>query len=215
MNWLKRKLPLVFDREHAPRSMEIPIFPLNTVLFPGELLPLKIFEPRYMDMAKSCLKDAMPFGICLIQQGAEVGSPAIPYAVGTLAHIVGWDMPQLGILHITAHGCERFVIEDSTVKRNGLVTANVRLIEPETAQAVPSAYAACADIMRHIVEELGEARFAMPLRLDDASWLSYRLAETLPLKSRVKQNLLEMNDSLMRLKILWEFLKRQRLVDPD
>lgn len=215
MNWLKRKLPLVFDREHAPRSMEIPIFPLNTVLFPGELLPLKIFEPRYMDMAKSCLKDAMPFGICLIHQGAEVGSPAIPYAVGTLAHIVGWDMPQLGILHITAHGCERFVIEDSTVKRNGLVTANVRLIEPETAQAVPSAYAACADIMRHIVEELGEARFAMPLRLDDASWLSYRLAETLPLKSRVKQNLLEMNDALMRLKILWEFLKRQRLVDPD
>lgn len=215
MNWLKRKLPLAFDREHAPRSMGIPIFPLNTVLFPDEMLPLKIFEQRYMDMAKSCLKVAKPFGICLIQQGAEVGSPAIPHAVGTLAHIASWDMPQLGILHITAHGRERFIIEDSTVKRNGLVTANVRLIEPETPQAVPLVYAACADIMRHIVEELGEARFALPLHLDEATWLSYRLAETLPLKSRVKQNLLEMNDGLMRLRILWEFLKRQRLIDPD
>lgn len=215
MNWLKNTLPLVFDRSHLSRIMEIPIFPLNTVLFPGQLLPLKIFEPRYMDMAKKCLQEESPFGVCLIQQGDEVGLPATPHAVGTLAHIVQWDMPQLGILHIHTHGQDRFVIEQSTIKQNGLIMAKVCLSERETPQPVPLAYRACAEIMRHIVEELGEARFALPLCMEDAPWLSYRLAETLPLKSSAKQSLLEMNDPVIRLRILWEFMKRQRLVEED
>lgn len=212
MNWLKQNLPLVFDRVHKASSLEIPIFPLNTVLFPGALLPLKIFEQRYMDMAKTSMKDAMPFGICLIEQGTEVGAPAHPHAVGTLARIGDWDMPRLGILHITVQGGQRFLIEDSKVAGNGLVTAQVRLIEPEAEQPVPEEYAPCADILRHIVAELGERHFAAPLRMDDAAWLGYRLAETLPIRRSARQDLLEMNDSLMRLKILREFLKRQGLL---
>ena len=77
---------------------DLPLFPLNTVLFPGGRLPLRIFEQRYMDMAKACLKDGSPFGVCLIREGAEVGAPAVPAEVGTLARITHWDMPQLGVL---------------------------------------------------------------------------------------------------------------------
>jgi Lon protease-like protein len=95
-----------------------------------------------------------------------------------------------------------------------LIHAQVVLMAPEATQTVPPEFAGSVAVLHHIIDELGEARFAQPLRPDDASWLGYRLAETLPLKASVKQDLLELNDSLMRLKILWEFLKRHGLVDP-
>ncbi len=212
MNWLKKSLPLIFDRIHKVQTLEIPIFTLNTVLYPDSLLPLKIFEQRYMDMAKACMKDQLPFGVCLIQTGTEVGAPATPHAVGTLARIIGWDMPQLGILHISARGEQRFLIEDSEAGANGLVRAQVHLITPETAQSVPAEYAACQDVLHHIIEELGESHFA-PLQMEDAAWVGYRLADALPIKPSAKQDLLEMNDSTTRLKILLAFLKRQGLAE--
>jgi len=212
VNWLKKSLPLIFDRIHNVQTLEIPIFTLHTVLYPDSLLPLKIFEQRYMDMAKACMKDQLPFGVCLIQAGTEVGSPATPHAVGTLARIVDWDMPQLGILHVSARGEQRFLIEDSEVGGNGLVQAKVRLITAETAQPVPAEYAPCQDVLRHIIEELGESHFG-PLQMEDAAWVGYRLADTLPIKPSAKQDLLEMNDSTTRLQILLAFLKRQGLAE--
>jgi len=210
LNWLKKNLPLIFDRIHNVQTLEIPIFTLNTVLYPDSLLPLKIFEQRYMDMAKTCMKDHLPFGVCLIQAGEEVGEPATPHAVGTLARITHWDMPQLGILQITARGEQRFLIEDSRVGANGLISAQVSILPQETAQSIPAEYAACQDVLRHIIEELGESHFT-PLQMDNAAWVGYRLAEALPIKPSARQDLLEMNDSTTRLKILLEFLKRQGL----
>src|SRR2546430_16350713 len=99
---------------------DVPLFPLNTVLFPGGRLPLRIFEQRYMDMAKACLRDGSPFGVCLIREGREVGAPAIPADVGTLARIGAWDMPQLGMLHITAHREPRLRILERPVQPDGL-----------------------------------------------------------------------------------------------
>lgn len=212
MNWLKKNLPLIFDRIHNVQTLEIPIFTLNTVLYPDSLLPLKIFEQRYMDMAKACMKDQLPFGVCLIQSGEEVGAPATPHAVGTLARIINWDMPQLGILHITARGEQRFLIEDSKVGANGLISAQVSVLSQDTAQSIPAEYAACQDVLRHIIEELGESHFT-PLQMDDAAWVGYRLAEALPIKPSARQDLLEMNDSTTRLKILLAFLKRQGLAE--
>jgi uncharacterized protein len=209
MNWFKRSLPMMFDRLHNVRHLSIPIFPLQTVLYPDGLLPLKIFETRYMDMAKACMKDNAPFGVCLIQSGSEVGSPATPYAVGTLAHIADWDMPQLGILNITAQGGQRFLIESSEVGKDGLITAEVSLIAPEATQLVTDEFSLCSAVFETIVQELGELRFSNPMHPEQAVWLGYRLAESLPIKASAKQDLLEMNDSLMRLKILQEFLKRQ------
>src|SRR5262245_4738255 len=91
-------------RALGERVKDLPLFPLNTVLFPGGRLPLRIFEQRYMDMAKACLKDSSPFGVCMIREGLEVGDPAVPADVGTLARITNWDMPQLGMLHVVALG---------------------------------------------------------------------------------------------------------------
>ncbi|MHB1245585.1 MAG: LON peptidase substrate-binding domain-containing protein [Sulfuriferula sp.] len=194
------------------QTLEIPIFTLNTVLYPDSLLPLKIFEQRYMDMAKACMKDQLPFGVCLIQSGEETGVPATPHDVGTLARIISWDMPQLGILHITAQGEQRFLIESSQAGTNGLVSAQVNLISQEASQPVPPEFSACQNVLRHIIEELGESHFT-PLQMDDAAWVGFRLAEVLPIKSSAKQDLLEMNDSLMRLKILLGFLKHQGLAE--
>ncbi|HTS52418.1 MAG TPA: LON peptidase substrate-binding domain-containing protein, partial [Burkholderiales bacterium] len=85
-------------------TLEIPIFPLGTVLYPGGLLPLRIFEQRYLDMTKSCIRDNAPFGVCLIREGTEVGAAAAPYAVGCTARIAQWDIPHLGLFHLVAHG---------------------------------------------------------------------------------------------------------------
>ncbi|HET9471409.1 MAG TPA: LON peptidase substrate-binding domain-containing protein, partial [Usitatibacter sp.] len=103
------------------RAQTVPIFPLNTVLFPGSALPLRIFEVRYVDMAKDCLKRDEPFGVCLIQEGEEVGVPAVPERVGCLARIAQCDVEELGIIKVRAVGLERFRIVSSEVNKQGLI----------------------------------------------------------------------------------------------
>jgi Lon protease-like protein len=117
---------------------ELPIFPLNTVLFPGGVLPLKIFEQRYMAMAKDCLREDSPFGVCLIAQGTEVGVPALPHAVGTSARIAEWDMPQLGVLQVASRGGRRFRILSQQADSQGLIRAQVQWLAEEPEQPVPA-----------------------------------------------------------------------------
>src|SRR5438094_10145567 len=119
------------------RPMRLPLFPLRTVLFPGGLLPLKVFEQRYVELTKECLKDDTPFGVCLITRGEEVASdPAsLPEfaTVGTLATITAWDMPQLGIFNIKTAGSARFEVLAHTARADGLVIADVAPIPAEPA----------------------------------------------------------------------------------
>lgn len=107
-------------------AVEIPIFPLGTVLFPGGVLPLKLFEARYLDMAARCMRSNSPFGVCLISEGGEVGEPAVPHGLGTIARIVDWDMSQPGLLFIKTVGGERFRIVERTLQRDRLQTARAR-----------------------------------------------------------------------------------------
>ena len=186
--------------------MHIPIFPLNTVLFPGGVLPLRIFETRYMDMTRECMKSARPFGVCLIRSGSEVGAPAVPEPVGCLARITDWDMPQLGVLHLKTLGGQRFRILDCAADTQGLLGAQIELIEPEQSSSVPSAFASCARLLARVIEERGPGVFAEPFELDDAAWVGYRLAEILPLAPATKQELLELGDSAGRLALLQQFL---------
>ena len=209
--WLRHKLPLLFDRENIIETLEIPIFPLNTVLFPAGRLPLRVFEQRYMDMAKTCLRDDQPFGVCLIKEGQEVGGPALPEQVGCLAKVTHWDMPQLGILSLDALGMRRFSIEEQRIQENGLIIAKVVTVSLEAAQPVPDTLSACAQVLRGIIAKVGETHFQAPLQFDDAVWVGYRLVEVLPLKSIVKQKMLEMNDPIARLQILQTFLVKQGL----
>jgi Lon protease-like protein len=171
------------------------------VLFPGGRLPLRIFESRYMEMAKACLKDGSPFGICLIREGAEVGVPATPNSVGTLAKIVDWDMPQLGVLHVAARGGQRFRILERRVQPDGLARASIELLGEEADAAVPESASRCVKLLERVIEQHPEL-LERPHRLDSCSWVSSRLAELLPLPLHTKQALLELDDARARLERL-------------
>ena len=197
----------------AGRSREtVPIFPLGTVLFPDARLPLRIFEVRYMDMAKACLKDGSPFGVCLIREGQEVGAPAVPEPVGCLAHIGECDVEELGILKVIALGAERFRIVDSETTKAGLIVGTVERLAAEPHVSDTPGLAECADFLAKVIAGIGTGRFTEPLRYDDATWVGFRLAEILPLRNDVKQKLLELTDATLRLAVLHRFLRQQKLI---
>lgn len=194
-------------------ALNVPIFPLNAVLFPGGLLPLRVFEARYMDMTRDCLKRDQPFGVCLIREGTEVGAPAVPEGVGCLAKILEWDMQQQGILNIKTRGGQRFRILERRAEAQGLISAEIELIPPEARVAVPAEFASCARLVEMVVVDQGKSIFAEPHAFDDASWVGYRLAEILPVPLIAKQKLLELSGSLARLSILQRFLESRGLAD--
>jgi len=190
----------------------VPIFPLSTVLFPGMLLPLKIFEVRYMDMAKTCLKDDSPFGVCLIREGQEVGPPAVPEPIGCFAKIAECDMEELGILKVVVEGIDRFRIVDTETTKQGLVLGTVERLATEAEVNDAPGMPECANFLAKAITAIGVGRFAEPLKFEDASWVGFRLAEILPLRSDVKQKLLELTDASMRLVVLHRFLRQQKLI---
>ncbi|APV52297.1 hypothetical protein BWI17_04905 [Betaproteobacteria bacterium GR16-43] len=190
----------------------VPIFPLATVLYPGTILPLRIFEVRYMDMAKECLKAGSLFGVCMIKEGAEVGTPAVPESVGCLARIAEADMEELGILKVKAEGIERFRILETEVTKQGLIVGTIERQGGEDEMSDTPGLAECADFLQKAIIGIGEARFAAPFQFEDASWVSFRLAEILPLRNDVKQKLLELRDASVRLAILHRFLRQQKLI---
>lgn len=192
-------------------AVEIPIFPLNAVLFPGGLLPLRIFEQRYMEMAKGCLRDDTPFGVCLIRSGREVGAPATPEAVGCTAKIVEWDMQQLGVLSVTAVGGQRFRILASRVTEAGLTRATVEMIPQEADAALAGEFSACADVLKAVIAEHGTGIMAEPHRFESSAWVSARLTEILPVPLTAKQKLLELEDASQRIEILNKFLLQHRI----
>jgi Lon protease-like protein len=194
------------------RRESMPIFPLQTVLYPGMLLPLRIFEVRYMDMAKECLKHGTPFGVCLIREGQEVGAPAVPETIGCTASLAECDMEELGILKIVAKGGERFRIAASDVTRQGLVVAEVERLEVEADALDAPGLVECADFLRKLIAGIGSERFAQPFVFDNASWVGFRLAEILPLRPDVKQKLLEVTDATLRLAVIHKFLRQQKLI---
>jgi Lon protease-like protein len=194
----------------------LPLFPLRTVLFPGGLLPLKVFEQRYIDMTKDCLKDERPFGVCLITRGDEVASSSNSSPefarVGTLARIVDWEMPQLGILHLATTGGTRFQVQKHAAEASGLFVGEVTTIATEPTCPLPEAYAPLAKLLDMIAARIGPQNFPAETHFDDASWVGYRLAELLPLPLKIKQSMLEINDALVRLGTLRQFLSEQGLI---
>jgi Lon protease-like protein len=199
--------------DRAPRPL--PIFPLRTVLFPGGLLPIKIFEQRYIDMAKECLAGDRPFGVCLLTQGEEVavaGARQEFAMIGTLARIVRWDMPQLGILHVTTAGGTRFQVQRHLVEANSLAVADVTMLAAEPALALSDDYQPLVRLLELIAGRIGAANFPAEPHYDDGSWVGYRLAEVLPLPLHIKQTMLEINDAGVRLRVLRDFLVQQQLI---
>lgn len=192
--------------------LNIPIFPLKTVFFPGSLLPLRIFEQRYLDMAATCMRAGTPFGICLIESGEETGNAATPHAVGTLAEIRQWDMEQLGILQITTQGSQRFRILESQIADNQLMSARVEIIPNNFGQDIPPERQRLLPLLHRILKEMGAERAPEPHFPEDAEWVGYRITEILPVQNLAKQKLLELEDPVMRLEILERFLDQRQLL---
>jgi Lon protease-like protein len=157
----------------------------GTVLLPDGLLPLKIFEQRYLDMTKTCLRDNQPFGVCLIREGHE---RLAHERVGCLATIEQWETPVAGMFHLLVRGAERFRIVETTVAPNALISGEIEIMPP-VAPRLPDAE--CAALLKRVIEQVGAESFPGPIRLDDSVWVAYRLAEILNLPMAFKQGVLE------------------------
>jgi Lon protease-like protein len=188
-------------------SSEIPLFPLNTVLFPGGPLSLRIFEPRYVDMVAERMRSEQPFGVCLIRDGEEAGVAARPYEVGTLARIIDFREFDDRILGINAVGEGRFRVISTRVQPDQLVTGRIEMLPKEPEATLTAEHAAIPQLVRSLIDRTGAVYEGLPKRYDDPAWLGYRLAEVLPIPLTRKQQLLELDNSLLRLDQLGDVLR--------
>lgn len=191
----------------------LPLFPLRTVLFPGGRLPLRVFEQRYLDLVRECARSGHPFGISLIMEGAGTGAPATPAAIGTGAHIVDFDQLPDGLLGITVRGGQRFHVTSARVRDNGLVLASVQWLPEPPVQPVPAQYGLLVRLLETMLDHDGSIA-ADSRRMDDADWVAYRLAETLPLSAHERQAILQCNDAGDRLQRLLVWLSNPDATEP-
>ena len=187
--------------------MEVPLFPLHTVLFPGGPLALRIFEPRYLDMVSECLRNDQPFGVCLIQSGHEAGTAASPHLTGTFARIVDWQRGDDGLLSISALGEQRFHVQDTRIERDQLLRGTVRPLPAEPSAPLPEECRYMNDVLDQLFVHASDVYGDVPKHPDDATWVGYRLAEVLALPLLRRQYFLEIEDPLLRLSQLDEILR--------
>jgi Lon protease-like protein len=183
----------------APPS--IALFPLNIVLFPGGTLPLRIFETRYVDMVRSCMRGDQRFGVVLIREGSEVG-PAETFEVGTMAKIIDFHQLSDGFLGLSCIGEQRFRILTRGRQADGLNLAQIEWLGAEPKVAVPERHARLAGLLQTVLPQLGEVYAGIEMHLDDAAWVGHRLAEILPIAAAEKQFCLELDDPIERLDVL-------------
>ena len=190
---------------------EIALFPLNTVLFPGGVLPLRIFEARYLDMISECLRDQKGFGVCAIRAGGEVGQAALCYPVGTLARVQDFDRGGDGVLQVVAHGERRFRVLDQRVESNQLLRARVEWLDERGVAALPGNRQPLADLLRQLLKRAGTPFSQLQPEYQDAGWVAGRLTELLPFALADKQRVLELDDPLQRLETLYRELLAEEL----
>ncbi len=189
--------------------MRVPLFPLRTVLYPGGPLPLRIFEPRYIDMVSKCIASDSPFGVLLIKSGTETG-PATTYDIGTLARIIDWYQGSDGLLGITAIGEQRFRLKASSREPDGLAIGEVEIFPTESRLTLPDEYRPLADILSGVLDDLGRLYESLEKKYDDAGWVGYRFAEILPISPEQKQSCLEADDPVRRLEMMRDVLDSVR-----
>jgi Lon protease-like protein len=187
----------------------LPLFPLRTVLFPEGPLPLRVFEPRYLDMVSRCVRDDSPFGVLLLLQGSEAGE-ARTATLGTLARITDWYQGSDGILGVTAVGAGRFELDRIDRQGDGLYVGDVETLEEERHVPLPDDYQPLAGLLEAILDDLGKLYDDLPKRFDDSSWVGFRFAEILPMPLEQKQHCLQLRDPLERLAYVRPMLRNVR-----
>lgn len=201
----------------------IALFPLNTVLFPEGVLPLRVFETRYIDMVRACMKSNKPFGVVAIQSGAEIDEVATPYSVGTIAHITEWDMPELGVLLIQTRGGDRFRILETRLLPSQRLEARIDFIPIEPVVDGGDNLKVCAEVLNVVIQDIERraredqepqfiAPFSEPYELNNPAWVANRWCEILPIPLVEKQRLLEMQDVSMRLQTIEDFLHEHKVI---
>lgn len=202
---------------------DLPLFPLNTVLFPGGLLPLKVFEARYIDMVRGCLRASLPFGVCLLHSGSEVAQPDVPTtpeSVGCLAEILSCDVEPYGMMVLRTRGIQRFRLAEWYTQHDGLLLGHAMLIPPDNP-AVDGEHlaqlAACAEVLERIINTFSERDpenlpFLEPFDLTDTAWVGNRLGEILPIPVRARQKLMEIEDAAARLDIVHHYMLQHEML---
>ena len=180
----------------------IALFPLNTVLFPGGLLPLRIFEPRYVDMVGSCMRADQPFGVVLALGGSDTDRQPETATVGSSARIVDFQTLEDGLLGILCRGERRFRVRGRSQQPDGLNRAEIEWLPEPARAAVPDEFQPLLPVLRGALAQLKTIGQFVEPDYDDASWVSYRIAELLPLDPRLQQQLLESGDPPARLQLL-------------
>jgi uncharacterized protein len=183
---------------------ELALFPLRTVLFPGGLLPLRLFEPRYLDMVGRCMREDSEFGVVLVTDvsGAE-SSPVVELArIGTSARIIDFNTLPDGLLGLMCRGARRFSLQSYRLQPDGLHVGMVEWLAELPPSKLESQHRPLAQVLRRVLDELGDTARHLQTDFDDAGWVANRLAELLPLERDEQQQLLEINDPQERLRRL-------------
>ncbi len=204
---------------HTPQAMpaELALFPLQSVLFPGALLPLKVFEARYLDLIGQCLRQSVPFGVVCLRQGKDAGRGGVRFErEGVLARIEAVDAEQAGILQVRCAGTRRFTIDgEPRQQSDGLWLAHVSLQPDDEAQAPEAALLASVKALANAIAALrqqGSTPFIEPFRFDDAGWVANRWCEILPISLAAKQRLMMLPDPQLRLRLVDEYLRGKGVV---
>lgn len=180
----------------------IALFPLRTVLFPEGVLPLRIFETRYLDMVRRCLREQSGFGVVLIHSGDEVGSIGELASVGTLARIVDFGQLPDGLLSIVARGEKRFRIQRRDLQKDGLHLGDVEWLAESPGTLGRHEFTELRAMLAHVLDELDDAYACGERRMDDALWVSGQLGQLLPVSTAFRQRLLQTDSARERLELL-------------
>jgi Lon protease-like protein len=201
-------------------TLTLPLFPLSTVLFPDGVLPLQIFEARYLDMISRCLTEDVDFGVVLLTHGQEVRSPVVQerfMVSGTLASVQDTTASTPGLLQVVCRGGSRFQLVSAVRRANGLWMAEAELVEDDHEVRIPSELQGAADALDRVLASLHDVpqhRWPVqpPFRLDDCGWVSNRWCELLPLPNQQKHNMLMLDNPLIRLELLHDVLDEHGLI---
>jgi len=202
-------------------TISLPLFPLSTVLFPDGVLPLQVFEARYLEMVSRCLTEDTPFGVVLLTQGHEVrargGAPERFVEGGTLATVCDTTATSPGLLQVVCRGGARFEVKSSQQRLNGLWMAEVELVEDDHAVRIPAELQGASDALDRVLASLHDVpqeRWPVqpPLRLEDCGWVANRWCELLPLPNTQKHNMLMLDNPVIRLELLHDVLDEHGLI---
>ena len=209
-------------------TFPLPLFPLQTVLFPGGVLPLRIFEVRYLDLIQRCQKEGAPFGVVCLTQGSEVrlapgagdatSAAESFHAVGTLAHIESFERPQPGLMMIRCRGGRRFRLQRSEQMKHGLWTGEAEYLDEDPLVSVPAdllpVRVGLERLLQHMQSQAqpgDELPIQAPLQWDDCGWLAHRWCDILPVSPQLKQQFLTVDSPLLRLELVGDLLTRLKI----